>query len=123
MLLFRKPSLWGCYNLRHVTRQDMLLLATIEYVSSHFYHIFLVFQNYQNVMDIISNMSSDAVYGGSLKFPRTIHMNIQSPHSPPNPQIFPEIEVKPVPSKYVPCTTDFQTFRHLYYLLCNLNDF
>ena len=31
MLLFRKLRLWGCYKPRHVTKQDILLLATIRY--------------------------------------------------------------------------------------------
>ena len=88
-------------NPRHVTRQDMLLLSTKQYVSSHFYHIFLVFKNYQNVMDIILNVSSVVVYAGGLKFPCTIHMNIQCPPSP-NPRFLPKfVEVKPAPQKYV----------------------
>ena len=33
ILLFRKPSLWGCYNPRHVTKQDVLLLATMAIFS------------------------------------------------------------------------------------------
>ena len=30
MLLYRKPRLWGCYYSRHVTNQDVLVLATIR---------------------------------------------------------------------------------------------
>ena len=31
VLLFRKSALRGCYKPRHVTKQDVLLLATIRY--------------------------------------------------------------------------------------------
>ena len=34
MKLFRKPSLWGCLKLRHVTNQDVLLLMTVRCASS-----------------------------------------------------------------------------------------
>ena len=33
MLLFSKWSLWGCYKARHVTKRDVLLLATLRYAS------------------------------------------------------------------------------------------
>ena len=30
MLLFRKLTLWECYTLKHVTKQDMFLFATTK---------------------------------------------------------------------------------------------
>ena len=36
MLLYRKPRLWGCYYSRHVTNQDVLVLATIRYIEQYF---------------------------------------------------------------------------------------
>ena len=34
MLLLRKASLWGCYKPRHVTKWDVILLATIRYLKN-----------------------------------------------------------------------------------------
>ena len=33
MLLYRKSRLWGCYKPRHVTKGDMLVLATLRYLT------------------------------------------------------------------------------------------
>ena len=32
MLVTRTSSIWGCYNWRHVTKRDVLLLLTIRYL-------------------------------------------------------------------------------------------
>jgi hypothetical protein len=32
MSLFMKSRLWGCYKTRHVTKRDVLLLATLRYI-------------------------------------------------------------------------------------------
>ena len=32
MLLYRKSRLWGCYKPRHVTKRDVLVLATLRYL-------------------------------------------------------------------------------------------
>ena len=37
MLLFRKSSIWGCYQPGHVTKRDVFLLATLRYWSSNSY--------------------------------------------------------------------------------------
>ena len=34
MSLFMKSMLWECYKTRHVTKRDVLVLATLRYVSS-----------------------------------------------------------------------------------------
>ena len=32
MSLFKKSRLWGCYKTRHVTKRDVLVLATLRYL-------------------------------------------------------------------------------------------
>ena len=35
MLLYRESRLWGCYKSRHVTKRDVLLLATLRYIEKY----------------------------------------------------------------------------------------
>ena len=37
MLLYRKSRVWGCYKPRHVTKRDVLVLATLRYLLVHWF--------------------------------------------------------------------------------------
>ena len=60
----------------------------------------MVLQNYQNLIELTSNMIYIVSLGGGFKFPRKIHLNTQSPAPP----------------------TDFQTFLRSWYEAANQPD-